>query len=319
MLEDLTRAWHFQREAVFRRNQKTHWINDSYRLVLRRQDAPIGNQVDRICNRATAFYWLPATQTGAPDAEKTFTPGIIFAALFEEWSRCCVHLNIEFGHFLATPVRVAATGPSTLPDIVKAHMSIYAQAQQLSGLEHYSVHPLFPAIILVCDQFDGKVSAQPDGYVSLRDVAKKQSVLVVLTGSRAGSGADGTTHGLEISLDSLAPFALPLEWAACGVDVVRVPLSEAVRFVTELEERVQDQQVPSLDRSLCGHDYPLGYNPNVRYSPDLWAHAVQAAGEENGYESMDARESVLRVRARLEGQKADCEFEHEPFSIRWKQ
>ncbi|KAF2865544.1 hypothetical protein BDV95DRAFT_612685 [Massariosphaeria phaeospora] len=163
-------------------------------------------------------------------------------------------------------------GPLTLAGIVKAHASLCAQAVDLSlGREHYSVHPLYSCIIVVCDRPDGRIEAQQDGYVSLRDVAHKKTVLVVFTGSNTANGAS------PLSLASFAPFALPLERAdVIGLDVVRVSLSTAVKFITDLEAQVHDREVTdgqAMDRSLCCQDWLEGH-PNVRFDPELWAHAM---------------------------------------------
>jgi len=313
--QDLVQAWHFEREAEFRYLQKRNWTTtDSYRVVLSDNCGRIESKVKELCNKPTAFYWLQSAQDGNPIPEKSHTPGIIFAAIYEEWRRCYDNPNIEFGHFLANPVRITKTGPSTLQDIVNAHASLCTQAHDLSlALEHYSIHPLYPAIIMVCDRLD-KVGPQSDGYVSLREVAQKQSVLIVLTGFNSG---------LPISLQSLAAFALPIERTdVIGLEVVRVPLEIAVKFIVRLEIQSQDGKAKGchiIDKSLCGQDYPKGYDRSVRYSLDGWVHAVQTAAEEYGYDSMQVtQESVLRVQARLSGQRADCEFEHEPFGRLWK-
>jgi hypothetical protein len=81
---------------------------------------------------------------------------------------------------------------------------------------------------------------------------------------------------------------------------------------------VPGEKVQSLDKSLYGHSWPKGYDRDVVYSPDLWAQAMQAAGEENGYDLVYARESLLRVRSRLEGKMADCEFEYVWSGNLWK-
>ncbi|KAF2185722.1 hypothetical protein K469DRAFT_575322 [Zopfia rhizophila CBS 207.26] len=315
--EDLNQTWHFQREAEFRDKQKLIWTTtDSHRVVLSDDRGRVDSKVKELCNKPTAFYWLQSAQKGAPDApEKTHTPGIVFAAIYEEWRRCYDNPNIEFGHFLANPVRVTPTGPSTLQEVVNTHASLCSQANDLSlALEHYSIHPLYPAIVMVCDRLDGEIELQSDGYISLRKVAQKQSVLVVLTGSNGG---------LPISLENLAAFALPIERTdVIGLDVVRVPLEIAVKFFIRLEIQFQDREAKDchiIDESLCRHRCPKGYDRNVCYSPDEWVHAMQTAAEKYGYGSMrDTQESVLRVRARLSGRRADFEFEHEPFGHRWK-
>lgn len=235
ILEDLKRSWDFQREAHFRWLQKVTWTGpDHYRVVLRDVEGMVGDIAKDMCNKPTAFYWLQSAQTGAPDApEPTCMSGGTFAAIYEEWRRNFVHPNIEFGHFFAAPVRITATGPSSLPQILKTHSSLCAQAQHISlDMDNYAVHPLLPAVILVCDHVPG-VGYGSDGYVSLREVGRKQTVLVILTGTNQ------TSSGIHVTLNRLKPFALPIERAdATGLDILRVPLDVAVKFVIELEGRI---------------------------------------------------------------------------------
>ena len=221
ILADLKRSWHFQREARFRWMQKVIWTSiDRYRVVVRDVEGTVGEIAKELCNKPTAFYWLQSAQTGAPHApEKSCMSGGVFAAIYEEWRRSCVKLNIEFGHFLAAPVRVAGTGPSRLPNILKAHSSLCAQARRISlDMDNYSMHPLLPAVILICDRRDSRAKGGTDGFVSLREVARTQTVLVILT------GGNRTSTGIHISLDPLKPFALPIERPdATGLDILRVP------------------------------------------------------------------------------------------------
>jgi hypothetical protein len=261
ILEDLKLSWHFQREAHFRWMQKVIWTtNDCYRVVLRDFEGMVGDIAKEMCNKPTTFYWLQSAQTGAPHApKKSCMPGGVFAAIYEKWHRSSVNPNIEFGHFFAAPVRITATGPSSLPQILKAHSSLCAQAQHISlDMDNYSVHPLLSAVILVCDRCDARAERGSDGFVSLREVARTQTVLVILTGT------DRTSTGIHVTLDRLKPFALPIERAdATGLDILRVPLDIAVNFVTELEGRIDERKETggrTLDTSLCRHQIPLGYN-----------------------------------------------------------
>ena len=252
--------------------QKVIWTsNDCYRVVLRDVEGMVGDIAKEMCNKPTTFYWLQSAQTGAPDAhEKSNMAGGIFAAIYEEWHRSSINPNIEFGHFFAAPVRIAGTGPSSLPQILKAHSSLCAQAQHISSdMDNYSVHPLLPAVILVCDRLADDVEYGPDGYVSLRKLARTQTVLVILTGTnRAGSG-------IHVTLDRLEPFALPIERDdATGLDIVRVPLNIAISFITELEGRINERQATSgrpLDTSLCHHETPVGYSHDLTYDLRIWA------------------------------------------------
>jgi hypothetical protein len=319
ILEDLERPWDFQREAHFRWMQKVIWTsNDCYRVVLRDVKDMVGDIAKEMCNKPTTFYWLQSAQTGAPDAQgKPNMPGGIFAAIFEEWHRSSVNLNIEFGHFFAAPVRITASGPSSLPQILKAHPSLCAQAQHISlDMDNYSVHPLLPAVILVCDRLASSEYG-PDGYISLRELARTQTVLVILTGTNRN------VSGIHVTLDRLEPFALPIERDdATGLDIVRVPLNIAVNFVTELEARIDERQEPSgrtLNTSLCHHETPFGYNHDLTYDSSIWAQVMRAEAMKIGFTKLwETKFAAVRVHAHLSGQISNCELEHVPFNQRWK-
>ncbi|KAF1920729.1 hypothetical protein BDU57DRAFT_509156 [Ampelomyces quisqualis] len=319
ILEDLKRSWDFQREAHFRWMQKVIWTTiDCYRVVLRDVEGMVGDIAKEMCNKPTAFYWLQSAQTGAPHAhEKSNMSVSVFAAIYEAWHRSSVHPNIEFGHFFAAPVRVAATGPSSLPQILEAHSSLCAQAQHISlDMDNYSVHPLLPAVILVLDRV-ARVGSGPDGYVSLREVASTQTVLVILTGKNRIS------TGIHVTLDGLEPFALPVERAdATGLDILRVPLDIAVNFVTELERRIDERKETSgqtLDTSLCRHQTPVGYNHDIAYDRNIWAQTMLAEAMKIGFKKLwDTKFAAVRVHAHLSGQDSNCELEHVPFNQGWK-
>jgi len=293
---------------------------DRFRVVLRDVEGTVGDIAKDLCNKPTAFYWLQSAQTGAPHArEKTCMSGGVFAAIYEEWRRSCVKLDIEFGHFFAAPVRVAGTGPSSLPQILEAHLELCAQARRVSlDMENYSVHPLLPAVILVCDRRDSTARCGPDGFVSLRGVARTKTVLVILTGGRSR-----TSTGIRISLDPLEPFALPIDRDdAAGLDVLRVPLDIAVRFVIELEGRIDEQMEPSsanLDKSLCLHQTPVGYSSDIRFYPNVWASIMRAEAMKIGFKELDdTKYAAVRVHTQLSGEESGCELEHSPFGQTWK-
>lgn len=279
----------------------------------------VGDIAKEMCNKPTTFYWLQSAQTGAPDThEKSNMPGGIFAAISDEWHRSSVNLNIEFGHFFAAPVRITATGPSSLPQILKAYPSLCAQPQHISlDMDNYSVHPLLPAVILVCDRLASLEYGPDGGYISLRELARTQTVLIILTGTNR------TVSGIHVTLDRLEPFALPIERDdATGLDVVRVPLNIAVNFVTELEGRIDERQETSgrtLDTSLCHHEIPVGYNHNLTYDSSIWAQVIRAEAMKIGFKKLrETKFAAVRVHAHHSSQNSNCELEHVPSNQRWK-
>lgn len=125
---DLKKAWHFRRDMEFRENMKTRWATtDYFRLLLEDTVGKVepGNS-KYLCNKPTAFYWLQSAQQADASGQRTQTPKIIFAAVYEEWLRCHnTEPNIEYGHFFANPVRITSTGPSTVRGVIDAHLSLH--------------------------------------------------------------------------------------------------------------------------------------------------------------------------------------------------
>jgi len=294
-----------------------------------------------LCNKPTAFYWLQSAQRRDASGQRTLTPGIIFAAIYEEWLRCHnTEPNIEYGHFFANPVRITSTGPSTVRGVIDTHVSLCTQASSLtnqakgqadniierlpSSLRHYSLLPLYHAIVVIIDRldsFDKDCKPESDGFISLRKLAQLQTVLIARTGAEKGLNA-------PISFESLRSQSLPLERSDVitqDVDVVRVSLAGAVQFIVSLEMREElailhsKDELP-LDTSLCP-SAPRGFEENgqVRYSPEAWADALMVAAEKHGYDNIPEtwESSRRRVQAGLIGE-GFCEFKHLPFGYRWR-
>lgn len=257
----------------FRKNTKTRWATtDYFRILLEDAVAKIEPRNSKyICNKPTAFYWLQSAQQTDASGQRTRTPGIIFAAVYEEWLRCHnTDPNIEYGHFFANPVRITSTDPSTVRGVIDAHLSLCTQASRLinqakgqadnfieqrpSALQHYSLLPLYHAIVVIIDRYrpDRDRENESDGFISLRKVAQRQTVLIARTGAEEGLSA-------PISLESLKPQSLPFDRSDVitqDVDVTRVPLAVAVQFIVSLEVR-EERAIPKskdelpLDISLC--------------------------------------------------------------------
>lgn len=338
---DLQKRWHWQRNDTFRQVMRIYWATlDSYLIVLKN---PIGHlapaRLEYLCNKATAFYWMQSAQSTDSSGERTQTPGIVYAMICGEWFRTGdIKPSIEFGHFFANPIRITATGPSTLRGVIDAHLSLYRQAARLmrqaqkgfvridkkfqSNLQHYSLLPLYHAIVVIIDRFDESKTnyeLEPDGYISLRKCAQIQTVLIARTGAEQGLSA-------PISFKSLRSHSLPLQ--RCDVmpdiDVVRVSLTVAVKFIADLEAREevafsQSKNEPFLDKSLHPSS-PKGFEGNRRVccSPEAWADALIVAAEKHGYDNIiQTYDSIRRVQAALVGEDF-YGWEHVPFGNTWK-
>lgn len=83
---DLKKAWHFQRDTVFRENTKLRWAATDYvRITLEDTVGKVEpSKFMYLCNKPTAFYWLQSAQQTDASGQKTQTPKIIFAAIYEE-------------------------------------------------------------------------------------------------------------------------------------------------------------------------------------------------------------------------------------------
>jgi hypothetical protein len=343
---DLKKVWHFLRVDNFREETRIRWATtDRYRIRL---DDIVGNldpeKLSYLCNKPTAFYWFQSAQQTDVTGEKNQTPKIILAAIYEEWRRCYNNEpNIEFGHFFANPVRITSTGPSTVAGIIKAHRSLCVQASSLinqakgradnvierqpSCLQHYSVLPLYHAIVVIIDCLDSfyheECRRESDGLISLRKIAQHQTVLIARTGVEEG------LHE-SISFESLKSHSLTsdrFDVITKGIDFVRVSLATAVQFITDLEKaedrrRLVTGEEPPLDTSICPIFYPKEFETlgeKANHNPEAWADGMIKAAEKYGYDNNSTTwESIRRVQAGLVGE-VFRDFRHLPFGNCWRE
>jgi hypothetical protein len=350
--QDLEKAWSFHRENEFRDRIQLIWSRgDDDQLTLDNDtgDVPLYRKATHLYNKATAFYWLSPSQPLDMYEDRKENSMVMYAAICEEWFRSHkTRPNIEFGHFFANPVRVTSTGPTTVREIIKAHHSICEQATHLlkqsnaTAQKHrtlsgktlpnavfYSILPLYRAIVVILDRSafveddwgDDKDSDSSDdedeerrdidGLSSLCEFSRRQTVLIARTGVEDELSA-------PISFESLMEQALPLDivdMVTDNVDVVRVPLATAVKFIVNLEMR-EELAFPKakgyipLDPTLCPES-PVKCGSEeenyVRYCPMQWAQAIMAAAKKFGYDDLDkvpaAWESIRRVQAKKIGEE----------------
>jgi hypothetical protein len=319
--ENLKDAWYYYREDRFREETKTRWtFNDSSRITVSDKIHPDGVQRQHlayICNQPTAFYYMQSAQTTDTTGERRCTRRLIFAAIYKEWfSYCNNKPNIEFGHFFANLMRITETGPSTVCGVIDTHRHICTRASRLinesfggradlaierhpSNQDHYSILPLYHALVVMLDDYDPGDERDSNGFISLDKVAQHQTVLVARTGVEKCLSA-------PISLDSLKSHSLPLgrsDISITNVDVVRVPLAIAVQFIVNLEER-EGLELP-LETPPCP-PAPKGFEGNHRvcHYPETWADSCMELAEKHGYDSIqETYDSIRRVRARIFGQQ----------------
>lgn len=191
---DLREQWYSDRLQAFRFWTLTNWARiDSEKILLDSDVSNIDSQrkASFFCNRPSAFYWLQSIQ-GVAWGERRVTPMCVFATIFGEWYRQYdSQPNIEFGHYLANPVRVTERGPATIRGIVKAHISLLEKAKSIlhkvneeeSSFSfskqvkagNYRNHPLYRALILMVDRNELEKHMEefrrPDRYIRLQDIA----------------------------------------------------------------------------------------------------------------------------------------------------
>jgi hypothetical protein len=202
--------------------------------------------VRKAWNKTTAFYFEQGAQTTYLEGKGYMCIARRYIASIYEASRvqCGESLNIEFGHFLANPIRITAQGPRNIREIVAVHQEIcnFAKSHHSSD-ENYYIQKSYPDVIFVCDRDDTFVEEDWDVVRSLREIALRQTVLVVRISS--------SEHA---SLAKLVPHALPLDRAdADDLEVVRVSLWIAISYFVDLEKQMeepQSQKSPIYDDKL---------------------------------------------------------------------
>ena len=326
---DLRKQWYSDRLQAFRFWTLTNWARiDSEKILLDSDVSNIDSQrkASFFCNRPSAFYWLQSIQ-GVANGERHVTPTSVFATLFGEWYRQYdSQPNIEFGHFLANPVRVTERGPATIRGVVKAHISVLEKAKSILHkvnqgessftfskqvkAGHYRIHPLYKALILMVDRDElgdhMEEFRRPDRYIRLQDIAHFQSIIIARTGAEEQLSA-------PISFESLHSKALPLDRidfdGEPNVDVIRITLPDAVRFVIDLEKREDfaafgETTMPNIDRSLsetCEKVFPE--DGGFCDSQFTWADEHITAAEKHGYERcIHTARSIRRVQAQMKGE-----------------
>lgn len=325
---DLRKQWYSVRLQEFRFWTFTNWARiDSEKILL-------GSEVENLdsrkasffCNRPSAFYWLQSIQ-GVANGERFVTPTCVFATIFGEWYRQYdSQPNIEFGHFLANPIRVTERGPATIRGIVKAHISLLEKAKSILHKVHqgestfafskqvkaglYRIHPLYKALILMVDRNElrdrMKEFRRPDRYIRLQDITHFQSIIIARTRAEEHLSA-------PICFDTLLSKDLPLDRidfdGEPNIDVIRVTLPDAVRFVIDLEKREdlaasRETTMPNIDRSLsetCEKVFPK--DGGFCDSQDTWADEHITAAGKHGYEHcVHTAHSIRRTQAQLKGE-----------------
>jgi hypothetical protein len=247
---ELLKSYHRDTIEEFRRSSKWYW-EESF-LKLKGPSLQLDRQqVGTLCNKLTAFYRMPS-----PEFDGKRLNLLPFRCVFKEWLEYHDNRpNFEFGNFFAHLIRVYSSGPTTVQGIVEAHKRLYVEAASLldhiksseestghSGApwcdpRNYTLKATYRAVIIMMDQYVDPYSPGEDfrKIIYLKEHSEKQTVLLVKTG-------DDSHLTAPINFEALkeGSLCLPIERTDVSVtnnDVVRVSLTTAVKFITDLQQR----------------------------------------------------------------------------------
>lgn len=279
--------------------------------------------IQTFCNKPTALYWAPTAQVNG------HCPMLPYGCIYKQWYRCYDNQpSMDFGHFFANPIQITPNGPETIIDILRAHKSLCAQASSFMStvagseahrkcwpsLQHYKLPPVYRATFVLLDNLGlDSVEGDPD-YFILDEELQRQDALIVLTG-------DDSRLSAPVTFDSIRAQSLPIERRDATIygdgQVIRVPLSTAVRFIIELEKR-EEAAFPSpyiaTERSLGPHTDNISMGTITATD---WADEVLQRIDDKGLADVfEARSAMQKLQARERGECHEVEFEH--FSPRWK-
>ena len=331
---ELIDYYHYEREYTYRRDMRHTWSSEymytlKHTTVHPRAVGPL--LLKRFCNKLTMLYYSPSAQKGGRLSCDT----LVFACILKEWNRCHNEKpHIDFRHFLANPIRLTSTGPTTIPAILSAHQALDEQTASLldrirSGAAgdanefrmydwpdpaNYKLLPLCRAIILIFDQQPNYDWDDSDEYLYLDEVIDGLNVVMVLTG-------EDTALSEPITFESIKGHALPLarpDADGC-VDAIRVPMAIAVQFMANLLQK-EEAAFPELKPNAIDPDLtPEDYVGVVRApNAEEWVDGALQAADERGIDKVSSVWHIVQeIRAADRGEW--CEpLVHSWFNSRWK-
>ena len=295
----LIRNYYHEKIDEFRRELKNRWTTDQIFPVLDSLP-PIPPfktwQLRPLYHKAAFLYWPVLGQHSQ----------LILACFHKEWFRHHdERLDIQADHFIASPVRITSNGPSTIPGILNAHKDLIDQAARDLSVEatswlqsaKYILLSLSRAVILILDRPGPESEPESDGWVRLERESQRQNVLIIRTRDE-----DGLSK--PIDFEDIRMHALPLAredipQADDGVFAIRVSISTAVKFITDLKHREEAAFFSSRKHSAA--DFAPGPNTRDQHfsmtsgictavKAEAWADALIKEAE------MDGVNNVLEVK-----------------------
>lgn len=324
-LERCFQAW---RREYHGKLTKSNWTS-SYTTMfkLERPSAPPRAinywDIRNFCNKPTAVYWAPTAQING------HCPMLLYGCIYKQWYRYYdSRPNMDFEHFFANSIQITSKGPKTIIDILQAHKSLCDQASWFMSavaeseaqdkswrdFHHYKLLPVYRVTFVLLDNLGlDSVEEEPEYFV-LDEESQRQNALIVLTGDDSGLSA-------PVTFDSIRAQSLPIGRGDAmiygDVQVVRVSLSTAVRFILDLEQR-EEAAFPSrciaTDRSLGPPTDNISFGT---ITATEWADEVLQKVDDKGLANVtQATLAVQKIQARERGECREVGFEQ--FSSRWK-
>ena len=280
----------------------------------------------RFCNKLTMLYYSPSAQ----ELGRVECDTLVFACILKKWNTCHnERQHIDFGHFLANPVRLTSTGPTTIPAILSAHQALNEQtasfldtirnraagdANDFLDPANYKLLPLCRAILFIFDQQPNYDWNDDDRYLYLDEAIDGMNVIMVLTGKDAALSE-------PITFESVRARALPLarpDADGC-VDAIRVPLAVAVQFMADLLRKEAAFDPELIPNAIDGDLNPGDYVGTVRApNAEEWVDGALQAADERGIDKVSSVWQIVQdIRASDRGEPCSP-LEQNWFNSLWK-
>jgi hypothetical protein len=172
---------------------------------------------------------------------------------------------------------------------------------KLSNFQHYKLLPLSRAIMVILDRLvpDEDYGTEDDGHTLDEDL-RTQSVLMVRTGDESFLSRPITFNSIVSQCHPLDRHDIPPK-GENDIEVVRVSLKTAIRFITQLQQR--EDAVSAGLRDLSVVDKPLDLETdeaNILNRADEWASFLIRKAEEEGIDKVwEVRQVLDRVKTDL--------------------
>ncbi|KAF2443928.1 hypothetical protein P171DRAFT_432024 [Karstenula rhodostoma CBS 690.94] len=255
-IAEIRRQYRMDKLCVFIRYcVRIWWTRDIIKLTA--TNAQQVAHYRKVFNKCTLFYYAQEAQRPNPGWNTAYLPDEPGAAVYKAWYQIQDDQpNIDWDRYFAYPLQLAASGPSTVSELVKMHRKIcqrateyHARALQIKkgpwtdinevhNPRNYMLYPLCSALLVVQDNdVDPRMPCRttpslirPNGGVALDRYSQAQTVVLVRTG-------DEEDLSKPIDFSALAHKALPLARSdATTHDALRVSIYDAVNFIAELQK-----------------------------------------------------------------------------------